>query len=183
WRLYLYDSDENRVHYLDASQKYYNLALEGYRAEFRKEIAAYENKYGKMSKTEKVAAALNFTAEQLDYRLGWVTHQGQDMYSGGDIYTAYKTGYGVCFDYSNLFYILCRSAGISCVRVAGMVSCGAGDTLTGHQWNAVRLGGKYYYVDPANDDRGSSTGLNASSHFFSPQLRDLYYNSDIYLVY
>lgn len=53
-------------------------------------------------------------------------------------------GYGVCDGYSKAFYMMCRKAGIPVRRILN----------DGHAWDAIRLDGKWYYVDPTWDDPG-----------------------------
>lgn len=183
WYLYLHDSADNHAHYKNASKKKYKKAIEAYKKSFKKQLAVYTKRYGKLSQAEKVAVVLNYVAEVLDYGLGYVSYRSKGMFSGGDLYAAYKTHYGVCFDYSNLFYILCKSIGIECYRVAGMVQYSTLDKAGGHQWNIVKINGRYYYVDPTNDDRNTTTGVDYIKHYFGPRLKDLYYRSEIYLVY
>ena len=73
----------------------------------------------------------------------WLTH---NMYYDLDLefYGADSIlrGYGVCDSYSKIYLMLCSEAGIPVRRV----------TNNGHAWNAVRLGGKWYYVDCTWDD-------------------------------
>ena len=183
WYLYLYDNADNHAHYKNAAKKKYKTAIKAYKASFKKQLEEYTKRYGKLSQAEKVAVALNFVAEELDYGLGYVSYKGRGMFSGGDLYTAYKTHYGVCFDYSNLFYLLCKTMGIECYRVAGMVQYSTLDKAGGHQWNIVKINGRYYYVDPTNDDKNTTTGVDYIKHYFGPSLKDLYYSSEIYLVY
>ena len=47
------------------------------------------------------------------------------------------TGDGVCEAYAEAFKLLCDKAGIPCVSMYS----------TDHEWNAVKLDGKWYYVD------------------------------------
>ena len=56
-------------------------------------------------------------------------------------------GYGCCDSYSKIYYLLCRTAGIPAIRVQN----------SNHSWNAVRLGGNWYYVDCTWDDPVGST--------------------------
>ena len=59
-------------------------------------------------------------------------------------------GYGVCDGYSKAYCMLCKAAGITVARVTG-------DAGGSHAWNAIRLGGSWYYVDPTWDDPAGST--------------------------
>ena len=60
-------------------------------------------------------------------------------------------GYGVCDGYSKAYYMLCKAAGIDVRKIEG----NTGEGL--HAWNAIKLDGKWYYVDPTWDDPSGST--------------------------
>lgn len=75
----------------------------------------------------------------------WLTHNAyyDETYEthGADIILR---GYGVCDSYSKAYELLCETAGIPVERTFG----------TGHAWNALKLGGKWYQADPTWDDPG-----------------------------
>ena len=52
-----------------------------------------------------------------------------------------------CAGYTRAFQYLCHKAGLECGYVEGETSEG-----TSHSWNFVKLGGKYYWVDPTWGD-------------------------------
>jgi len=54
----------------------------------------------------------------------------------------------VCDGYARLFKSLCNHAGIPCEVVNGMAKGVINDELQPHAWNAVRLSGKWYLIDP-----------------------------------
>ncbi len=54
-------------------------------------------------------------------------------------------GEGVCDSYSYAFWLLCRMAGIPCIRVTG-------DALGPHSWNKAAIAGTWYNVDVTWDD-------------------------------
>lgn len=71
-------------------------------------------------------------------------------------------GKGVCDSYSKAYYMLCRAAGISIYRVTG----NAGGL---HAWNAIKLDGEWYYVDPTWDDPSGGTSAvsgNENHNYF-----------------
>jgi hypothetical protein len=55
---------------------------------------------------------------------------------------------GVCDGYARLFKSLCNHARIQCEVVGGRVKSPLSKDLSAHAWNAVRLSGKWYLVDP-----------------------------------
>jgi transglutaminase/protease-like cytokinesis protein 3 len=90
----------------------------------------------------------------------------------------------VCSDYSNLFYELCTCVGIQCYRVAGEIRFSSNNMGVGfHQWNLVRIGNKYYYIDPTNDDKITNSGVGYSRHYFGSRLNRIFYSGDAYLIY
>ncbi|MEL7146519.1 MAG: transglutaminase domain-containing protein [Bacteroidota bacterium] len=60
---------------------------------------------------------------------------------------------GICYQYANLFTALCEEAGVTSLPVVGY-SRGQNFNIddsfyeAGHAWNAVKLGGAWYFVDP-----------------------------------
>lgn len=68
------------------------------------------------------------------------------------IETTYRTGKGVCDDYSYLFEAMCKAAGIEAVTVTGYGRIYSFDTamagkLVSHAWNSVRIDGYWYLLD------------------------------------
>jgi hypothetical protein len=55
---------------------------------------------------------------------------------------------GVCDGYARLFKSLCNHARIQCEVVSGRVKSPLHNDLIPHAWNAVRLYGKWYLIDP-----------------------------------
>jgi hypothetical protein len=70
----------------------------------------------------------------------------------------------VCEGYAKSFQYLCREVGIPCVTVSS----------DDHMWNAVRLDGRWYYVDCTWDDPVVKSGTTTTSHDYS--------NRDYFLV-
>ena len=82
----------------------------------------------------------------------WLTHHlyydlNYEFYGADSI----LRGYGVCDSYSKIYYMLCKQAGLAVRRLGN----------DGHAWNAVRIDGKWYYVDCTWDD--PATGAPARS--------------------
>ena len=58
--------------------------------------------------------------------------------------------------------MLCRMCNLDVVRVGGMHVGG-----NGHEWNAIKLNGKVYFVDVYWDDEGNTDEFfNKSAEFF-----------------
>ena len=69
--------------------------------------------------------------------------------SAPDAYSVYGALVGrrcVCEGFSEAFQYLCTRAGIETTSITGHADNGR--TTDGHKWNAVRLSGKWYTVDP-----------------------------------
>ncbi len=66
-------------------------------------------------------------------------------------------GYGVCDSYAKAYYLLLKEAGIGVDRINNI----------DHAWNAVRLGGEWYYVDCTWDDNGY--GMEHHQYCFVPE--------------
>lgn len=85
----------------------------------------------------------------------------------------------LCEGYARTLAYLCQRAGIECIYVVGTANySGTGDDGSGtpfdHAWNKVKIDGKWYNVDPTNND-GMSVGssyvyynnfLQSDSEFF-----------------
>ena len=69
---------------------------------------------------------------------GSLTHRGVDG--------VLMRGTGVCDSYAKCYQLMLNAAGIECARVTGLGNGG------GHAWNAVKLDGAWYWVDPTWDD-------------------------------
>lgn len=65
-----------------------------------------------------------------------------------DIRRTLRTHKGVCYDFSNLFAVLCRSQGILCYVVDGTPF---DRSLAAHTWNRVYYNNSWWDVDVTND--------------------------------
>ncbi len=66
-------------------------------------------------------------------------------------------GFGVCDSYAKAYYLLLKEAGIKADRINNI----------DHAWNAVELGGEWYYVDCTWDDNGY--GMEHHQYCFVPE--------------
>ena len=78
------------------------------------------------------------------------------------IYGALIENKCVCDGYARAFKYLANAAGIECELIQGTATNSSGKTEN-HAWNAVKLNGKWYYIDVTWDDPvilGRGIGLN-----------------------
>ena len=80
----------------------------------------------------------------VDHCRYWATESGNDL-SNYNAYGALVRGYCVCEGYSSAFKLLMDRLGIPCEVIISDYAC--------HQWNAVKVGGNYYYIDVTTDDQ------------------------------
>ncbi|MBE6018421.1 MAG: hypothetical protein E7233_12610, partial [Lachnospiraceae bacterium] len=110
------------------------------------------------SAVNNVLASLDLNGKDEDYKIAKIydyitSHVVYDYDNLEDDsyllkYTAYAAlidGTAVCQGYANLFYRLCREAGLSARIVSGTGNGGA------HGWNIVRIGSLYYNIDSTWD--------------------------------
>lgn len=93
------------------------------------------NEFTEAQKVEKIYQIL---ASNIAY------DNGKNDYYHQSIATAVLTGTTVCAGYAELFLMLCRGVGISCIAVTSFI----------HEWNQVYIEGKWYNVDITWDDLG-----------------------------
>lgn len=98
---------------------------------------------GKSTVKKKVLAINNYVCKKLTYRE-----------NSGTLDVALRTKYAKCTGYATLFMALCEQCGISCCQIAGYAN-------GGHDWNQVKIGNTWYYIDPTwNDASNNAYGLN-----------------------
>lgn len=69
----------------------------------------------------------------------------------------------VCEGYAKSFQLLCHRIGVPCVTVSG----------SGHMWNAVQVGGEWYYVDVTwNDPSGVNYAYSTRDYFLISSFSD-----------
>lgn len=117
---------------------------------------------------EKVRAIFSWMTNNISYDCKTYHNNGKikelhakDFYRLREYYYAYadhvlKTKKGICGGYALLFYHLCKSAGLQCYLVNGITSNRPktvqffrtiGMFNTSHQWNKVKIGENWYYID------------------------------------
>ena len=72
-------------------------------------------------------------------------------------------GTGVCDSYSKAYNLLLRAMGIDTKRITGVAGGGS------HAWNAIKLNGKWYYVDATWDDPNRGGGYENHMYFCIPE--------------
>lgn len=78
----------------------------------------------------------------------------EDTKGGQTAYGAIVLGKAVCEGYAEALQCLLRAAGIQSFIIIGEGADPATGKAQPHAWNAVRIDGKYYYVDPTWGDQG-----------------------------
>ena len=100
----------------------------------------------KLSNYQKVKKIHDYVCKLITYK--------DDYKKCSSMYSALKTGKGLCNSYALCMYKLLTEAGVPCKFVGG--TAGTGRDSGGHAWNIVKLGGKWYYLDATWDDEGKN---------------------------
>ena len=79
----------------------------------------------------RVLRIRNYVCNKLSY----------DINSVGTVDSSIRTKYAKCSGYAALFQAMCQAAGITCQQVTG-------DAGGGHDWNHVKIGSAWYWIDP-----------------------------------
>ena len=89
----------------------------------------------------------------------WLTENADYDFSYGHFHAdgVLCGGYGVCDSYAKAYYLLLSEAGIPADRINNI----------DHAWNAVQLGGEWYYADCTWDDPGN--GMENHQYCFVPE--------------
>ncbi len=182
WYGYVLDNQENALKYKSDKSGKGGTAAKKFKADFRKQLSAYQKKKGKLTQAGKVAAAANYVAQKLSYGYGGLVYKDEIYWAGGDLYTAWVTGYGSCVDYSCLLHLILKDNGIESHLVMGRVREMDDSEWAYHQWNLVKIGKKYYYIDATWSDCGANTGFRDSDHYFAAGPDSLYYDWEIYII-
>jgi len=83
------------------------------------------------------------------------TKYAYGQYDNAEAGTLFSKGRGVCRDYSDAFWAMCKVSGIQCEYYAGTVTGGGR-----HGWNRVKIEGKWYWIDVTWMDCGKSINKN-----------------------
>lgn len=83
------------------------------------------------------------------------TKYAYGQYDNTEAGTLFSKGRGVCSDYSDAFWAMCKVSGIQCEYYAGTVTGGGR-----HGWNRVKIEGKWYWIDVTWMDCGKSINKN-----------------------
>lgn len=83
------------------------------------------------------------------------TKYASGQYDNAEAGTLFSKGRGVCRDYSDAFWAMCKVSGIQCEYYAGTVTGGGR-----HGWNKVKIEGKWYWIDVTWMDCGKSINKN-----------------------
>lgn len=108
----------------------------------------------KWSTLEKILYIHDKMATDFQYDVHLYDENGQSIVNR-DIYKMFTDGYGVCQAYSQTFKYLMEKIGVECKYVASDDS--------NHEWNAVKVDGKWYHIDVTQDDPMMSISNNEIS--------------------
>lgn len=141
--------------------------------------AMQEMKLNGKSDYEKIKTIYTYVGNHVNYAYDYL--EGKEYsYDVHSAYGALCKGEAVCQGYANLFYRLCKEAGLS-VRIVGGTGFSECRDNEGapHTWNIVKLDGKYYNVDITWDGSGNETYYNyflkTDADFKKSHLKDLKY--------
>lgn len=128
------------------------------------ETLALEITKGAKDERQKVDAIFNWITDNIAYDVD-MSKQGF-QYPEFDLPPAYDTAVyhrqyseavarmvisnkkGICDGYARLFKVLCYYVDVECEYVGGVVRSFLSKEPAGHAWNAVKIKGKWYLVDP-----------------------------------
>ncbi|MFT6867812.1 MAG: transglutaminase/protease-like cytokinesis protein 3 [Cyclobacteriaceae bacterium] len=115
------------------------------------ELVKYLSKVTK-NQRELIEVIYYWISQNIEYDVEGYSTGVFDAYEAQDVLISKSS---VCGGYSNLFQLLCESAGIECVVISGFAK-GFGyskeedmrnDSIPNHAWNAVKLNGDWKLVD------------------------------------
>ncbi|MBQ8800617.1 MAG: leucine-rich repeat protein [Lachnospiraceae bacterium] len=106
-----------------------------------------------MTDYEKICAIYKYICDNVSYAFEIYNPEWNNSHTDElvNAYWALKTGNAICDGYGDLVYRMMMEAGIDARTVSG--------TVGAHEWNIVKLDGKYYCVDATND-AGNETYLH-----------------------
>ena len=93
------------------------------------------------SEFDKTFNIYKFITDNVDYDY---------TYKKNTAYDAFYSGTSMCQGYSTLFYKMCKLANLQDVFILTGKANNGSETGP-HAWNAIKLDGKYYYLDPTWD--------------------------------
>ena len=123
--------------------------------------------YGK-SEYQKVKLIHDYICDNVNYDYTYTYYTSYDALIGGE---------AVCQGYANLFYRMCREAGLSVRTVSGI------GFEQSHAWNIVKIGDYYYNIDITWDGQSEITHYHyflKSQSDFEDHTRDKRYETDEY---
>lgn len=104
----------------------------------------------------KIDAVYNWIIANISYDRSYEYKDSVGNYFSHSCYSAIVTRQTVCQGYAMLFYRIMLSLGVDNRMISGLGY--ASQQNSGHAWNLVQLGNKYYYVDSTWDDDFYSAG-------------------------
>ena len=127
--------------------------------EVRRVVQSFKANYIKsgMSDYEKVKAAHDYLCYNCTYAYNGWQYNGANTAWGALVY-----GEAQCSGYSRAMKALCDAMGIPCYYV----HANSKSANPSHQWNQVKVDGKWYIVDVQGDDSGDIFGMGISYNYF-----------------
>lgn len=109
------------------------------------------------------------------YDIAAMTDSGGDKVRGHSVYGALANHRCVCEGYGMAMQLLLNGLGVDCVTLTGMSYNGSLDRGGAdpelHLWNAVRLDGDWYHVDPTWDDQAQQVQRYVYFNLTDDQIR------------
>lgn len=144
-----------------------------------------------MTNNQKLKAIYDYIISNSTYEKGHYSFNDMISFSGENayisrydletVYLAYlmlSSGKGSCNYYSSAFTVLTRAVGFECYRTEGEVASSSGG-YTGHVWNNLKIGEKWYEFDVQVEDKRSERN-GYTSYTYYGHVRNYYPNLYIY---
>ncbi|HLP92641.1 MAG TPA: transglutaminase domain-containing protein [Saprospiraceae bacterium] len=120
---------------------------------------------------EKARAIYSWIAQSIDYqKVPEVEARTRQEYCDRRVKQVFRSGRGVCMDYSLLYQRMAQAVGLDCAFIEGHAKTFNGNWES-HAWNAVKLGDKWELLDATwgagyRNDQGKFIREFQPGHFF-----------------
>ncbi len=121
---------------------------------------------------EKVIYVHNFIVNSVEYDHKFLETEIPDP-SNHTAMGVLDTGKGVCEGIARLTQLLLETVGVEAIYCEGKSKAPATSKIPGHAWNAVRIDGKYCYLDVSNDICLTEKKLQKSYCYFCLPYREI----------
>lgn len=140
-------------------------------AEFLNQFKEAVNKYCRTD-YEKVLYVHDFVINSVEYDHKFIETQIPDP-SNHTALGVLDTGKGVCEGIARLTQLLLEAVGVEALYCEGKSKHPTTAKIPGHAWNAVRIDGKYCYLDVSNDVCLTEKKLQRSYCYFCLPYREI----------